>query len=97
MKHTPGPWCCKPGCTREATLDIQNPWEPGTSPADFTYQSCSDHVWYLLATGGTVAPIEDQTQAQLLEALEAVVRVADRKTDEFDQARAAIAKARGEK
>lgn len=32
----------------------------------------------------------------LLAALEAVVRVADRATVEFDQARAAIAKARGE-
>lgn len=32
----------------------------------------------------------------LLEALEAVVRVADRATDEFDMARAAIAKAKGD-
>lgn len=32
---------------------------------------------------------------ELLEALQAVVRVADRKTDEFDMARAAIAKAEG--
>jgi hypothetical protein len=31
----------------------------------------------------------------LLEALKAVVRVADRKTDEFDAARAAIARAEG--
>lgn len=41
--------------------------------------------------------VADAEKAELLEALEAVVRVADRKTDEFDQARAAIAKARGEK
>ena len=33
---------------------------------------------------------------ELLEALEGVLRVADRKTDEFDAARAAIAKARGQ-
>lgn len=32
---------------------------------------------------------------ELLEALQAVVRVADRQTDEFDMARAAIAKALG--
>lgn len=32
---------------------------------------------------------------ELLEALEGVLRVADRKTDEFDAARAAIAKATG--
>lgn len=31
----------------------------------------------------------------LLEALKAVLRVADRKTDEFDAARAAVAKAEG--
>lgn len=33
---------------------------------------------------------------ELLEALQGVLRVADRKTDEFDAARAAIAKALGE-
>lgn len=33
---------------------------------------------------------------ELLEALQAVVRVADRATDEFDMARAAIAKALGQ-
>lgn len=33
---------------------------------------------------------------ELLEALEGVLRVADRKTPEFDAARAAIAKARGQ-
>lgn len=32
---------------------------------------------------------------ELLEALEGVLRVADRETDEFDAARAAIAKATG--
>ncbi|HAZ4828804.1 hypothetical protein [Citrobacter freundii] len=32
---------------------------------------------------------------ELLEALQAVIRVADRQTDEFDMARAAIAKALG--
>lgn len=34
---------------------------------------------------------------ELLAALEAVVRVADRATDEFEMARAAIAKAKGER
>lgn len=37
----------------------------------------------------------ERAAPDLLAALEAVVSVADRKTDEFDQARAAIAKARG--
>lgn len=38
-----------------------------------------------------------EVNAELLEALQAVVRVADRATDEFDMARAAIAKALGVK
>jgi len=37
-----------------------------------------------------------QAAPELLEALQAVVRVADRSTDEFDMARAAIKKALGQ-
>lgn len=42
-----------------------------------------------------MSAVEAQRDA-LLEALKGVLRVADRKTDEFDAARAAIAKAEGE-
>lgn len=49
---------------------------------DFVYEEADAHL---------IAAAPD-----LLEALEAVVRVADRATVEFDMARAAIAKARGE-
>ncbi|MCY1186174.1 hypothetical protein D9M73_270150 [compost metagenome] len=47
-------------------------------------------VTEVMANAALIAAAPD-----LLEALEAVVRVADRATDEFDMARAAIAKARG--
>lgn len=43
-----------------------------------------------------LSAVEAQRDA-LLEALKGVLRVADRKTDEFDAARAAITKAEGEK
>ncbi|MBT2322563.1 hypothetical protein J7E62_09415 [Variovorax paradoxus] len=44
-----------------------------------------------------VAPFDEREEliAEMLEALRGVVRVADRATDEFDAARAAIAKATG--
>jgi len=41
---------------------------------------------------GEISP----TRAELIEALQAVVRVADRQTDEFDAARATISKALGQ-
>ncbi len=50
------------------------------------------------AYGGSIANARLIAAApDLLEALKGVLRVADRKTDEFDAARAAIAKAEGEK
>lgn len=49
------------------------------------------------AYGGSIANARLIAAApDLLEALKGVLRVADRKTDEFDAARAAIAKAEGE-
>jgi hypothetical protein len=45
-------------------------------------------------TGLTPRQLEEQRQ-ELLEALKGIVRVADRKTVEFDKARAAIANAEG--
>lgn len=56
---------------------------------DYNYHT--EDVEYQSADARLIAAAPD-----LLEALEAVVRVADRATDEFDMARAAIAKARGE-
>ena len=81
-KHTPGPWI------------IGNPTEihdvDGTrivmccQTSDDVTDDASEANARLIAA----AP-------ELLEALKGVVRVADRATDEFDAARAAIAKATG--
>lgn len=46
---------------------------------------------------GKAAALLIAAAPDLLAALEAVVRIADRKTDEFDAARAALASAKGEK
>jgi hypothetical protein len=54
------------------------------APSGFIARTAPEHAALIAA-----AP-------ELLAALEAVVRVADRKTDEFDMAHAAIAKARGD-
>lgn len=92
--HTPGPWLIIPG---------GDEWSQGRiatiEPKPETM--ISENYW-------TVAEVNnrrDEREANarlisaapdLLEALEAVVSVADRATTEFDLARAAIAKARGE-
>lgn len=63
-----------------------------------------DDEWLVpVATAGYATNDEELATAKLiaaapvlLEALQAVVRVADRQTDEFDMARAAISKALGE-
>lgn len=81
--HTPGPW--------------------------LTYRPASGGYWIVttngarigsahLLQGRTVGAANANLMAaapELLEALEGVLRVADRETDEFDAARAAIAKATG--
>lgn len=81
-KHTAGPWMAKDG--HGGSFDIVG----------------SGHDWVATVHNGHDA---DEANAaliasapDLLAALEAVLRVADRATDEFDAARAAIRKARGE-
>jgi hypothetical protein len=51
-------------------------------------------VYYVNSRGQSIAHLI-AAAPELLEALESVVAVADRKTVEFDMARAAIAKAKG--
>ncbi|HCL5268787.1 TPA: hypothetical protein N2G33_000882 [Salmonella enterica] len=88
FKGTPGPWEMKK--------------EKG-EPEWFVFQKGSmKKMW-----GGTIrTPVAEEINnkhdaklisaaPELLEALQAVVRVADRQTDEFDMARAAITKALG--
>lgn len=54
------------------------------------------HGHWIADTGGKTHSQLIAAAPELLEALQAVVRVADRQTDEFDAARAAIAKALGQ-
>jgi hypothetical protein len=89
-KHTPGPW----GISGKEERDL------GTlSPGFLEISSAHDVCW--IAKVQIHTP-EGEANArliaaapELLEALKAVVAIADRSTDEFDRARAAIAKAEG--
>lgn len=94
-KHTPGPWKVRmhwsdSGCyevypTRGKTPSIGQ-WAAIAEITDGASKGESVRANSLL-----IAAAPD-----LLEALIGVLRVADRKTDEFDAARAAIARATGE-
>jgi hypothetical protein len=105
-KHTPGPWQVGRGiddahmCEVMTAAYAERPnlspshklvcrtWAPDGQPLasfiGFSRREC-------LANARLIAAAPD-----LLAALEGVLRVADRATDEFDAARAAIAKAKGE-
>jgi len=88
-RHTPGPWCASNGkLVRVST---------GTRPP---ITICGVHR---VGDRGGAQQCDPLANARLiaaapemLEALEGIVRVADRATPEFDAARAAIAKAKGE-
>ena len=77
--HTPGPWVLA-----EATKTIPIRGANGKTVASVRYGETDLYDARLIAA----AP-------DLLAALQGVIRVADRATDEFDAARAAIAKALG--
>ena len=79
-KHTPGPW---------KFIDVVG---------CCTIEAPSRQLLkYMSPTSTNVANARLMAAApDLLEALEAVLSVADRATDEFDLARAAIARAKGE-
>ena len=79
MKHTPGPWVEKNRKLIAKDGKSVGAAIYGTRP----YPECN-------ANSRLIAAAPD-----LLEALKAVLAVADRKTDEFDAARAAIKKAEG--
>ncbi|MCY1299991.1 hypothetical protein D9M71_67300 [compost metagenome] len=102
-KHTPGPWevvgqhvYTKLGAVNAhgSKASESDGWNIATiCPWACTNADDEDEdmpVTEVMANAALIAAAPD-----LLEALEAVVRVADRATDEFDMARAAIAKARG--
>ncbi len=90
MSPTPGPWQQHDAdyCPLEIWGNLDGPLEDGA------------------IRGTEICTVADGPEAEanarliasapdLLAALEGVLRVADRKTDEFDAARAAIAKAKG--
>ena len=88
-QHTPGPWHSDVPCSRELTCrNIRG--NNGEHVAKVGWMDFSEGQEIDLANARLIAAAPD-----MLEALKAVVRVADRKTDEFDRARAAIAKATG--
>lgn len=90
FKGTPGPWLVK-------EVD-----DDDISEMSSTMVVAGPHVIACIGPTGNTDLKSDIDNAnliaaapELLEALQAVVRVADRQTDEFDMARAAISKALG--
>jgi len=92
-KHTPGPWMLdinKRGGEWDYLIRTVKPHNPAggvgmhVATVNVTFKHLPEDNARLIAA----AP-------EMLEALKAVVAVADRKTVEFDAARAAIAKAEG--
>lgn len=85
MKHTPGPW---------SVNVIGQHWNnKSLKHIEVTFGQdgeCICDTVYNPSDANLIAAAPD-----LLEALQAVVRVADRQTDEFDMAHAAISKALG--
>lgn len=76
------------------------PWRIALPDGDIDYQIVSEDTMDCVAAGLTEANAELIASAvnnheALIQALEAVVRVADRATVEFDMARAALANAKG--
>jgi hypothetical protein len=96
-KHTQGPWVVMPkGFAKSGLWQAPTVYATDDELRYVAVCACADfangaNVTDNLANAHLISAAPD-----LLEALEAVVRVADRKTDEFDKARAAIAKAKGE-
>lgn len=86
MKHTPGPW---------SVNVIGQHWNnKSLKHIEVTFGQdgeCICDTVYNPSDAKLISAAPD-----LLAALQAVVRVADRQTDEFDMARAAISKALGE-
>lgn len=83
-KHTPGPWEHVGDGDVMAPFDATDKWYVAIA-----YDGLPDGQHEANARLIAAAP-------DLLESLEAVIKVADRDTDVFNRAKAAIAKARGD-
>lgn len=81
-EHTPGPWSVEPYDKYQKDIIIIEP-RCSVDNDDVDHEEAEANARLIAA-----AP-------DLLEALQAVVAIADRKTVEFDRARTAIAKATG--
>lgn len=87
FKGSAGPWSAHDDEESMATSVVMNDFGDILCVVG-TYMTSTEEDY---ANANLIAAAPD-----LLEALQAVVRVADRQTDEFDMARAAISKALGE-
>jgi hypothetical protein len=87
-KHTPGPWTANKPTQSNGRAEVHA--GPMLVAQAFNWLLDAEGDEQCWADARLIAAAPD-----LLEALKAVVRVADRKTDEFDAARAAIKKAEG--
>lgn len=85
-KYTPGPWNCSRNSSSGYDIICAE-----NSPVDVCVVSRRDKSQEEINSNARLIA----AAPELLAALLAVVSVADRKTDEFDLARAAIAKATG--
>lgn len=92
MTHTPGPWKVMYGKKYpRAIVRVNSTNEPGGINSIVRWNGIGlPSSPEAVANARLIAAAPD-----LLEALHGVLRVTDRKTDEFDAARAAIAKAEG--
>lgn len=105
MSHTPGPWvalCADVSGVRPIGDDGVRFWEIHEASSDDRYRGgiasvhAAEHIQGITRAERDANARLISAAPELLEALEAVVSVADRKTVEFDKAHAAIAKARGQ-
>lgn len=88
--HTPGPWIFDNDWRRWPTVFGSDGIKVAIIEKDKTIDSFVYELPERFANARLIAAAPD-----MLAALKDVVAVADRKTDEFDRARAAIAKAEG--
>lgn len=96
-KHSPGPWGAGAALSSDAYHIRYISDAEGNQVAEVS--SGFSHVHPDIFDQDTALANADLIEAapELLAALEGILQIADRQTDEFDAARAAVAKAKGAK
>lgn len=94
-KHTPGPWEIDVDTRPVEVCTIYGVPPQGEDGQRFIYVRGAIGDWDATEETNLANAHLIAAAPELLEALKGVLRIADRKTDEFDAARAAIAKATG--